>query len=95
MTFKGEVAKLLFYACRLFPIKKNKIVIDNYAGKGFGDNGKYIALELLKRNNKYDIVWVTKDLKSCFPKGIRVIPYISLKSIYEQATAKIWRFVVK
>lgn len=92
MTFKGEIAKLLFYIFRLFPIKNNKIVIDNYAGKGFGDNGKYIALELLKRNdkNKYDIVWITKDLESHFPKGIRVVPYISLKSIYEQATAKIW-----
>lgn len=91
MTFKGEIAKLLFYIFRLFPIKNNKIVIDNYAGKGFGDNGKYIALELLKRNdkNKYDIVWITKDLESHFPKGIRVVPYISLKSIYEQATAKI------
>ena len=27
MTFKGEVAKLLFYACRLFPIKKIKLLL--------------------------------------------------------------------
>lgn len=91
MTVRGEIAKLLFYVCRIFPIKKNKIVIDNYAGKGFGDNGKYIALELLKRRKKYDIVWLVRDkAENQFPEGIREVPYASLESIYEQATAKIW-----
>lgn len=82
-----------YYIFRVFPIQNNKIIIDNYAGKGFGDNGKYIALELLKRK-KYDIVWMT-ETKYGIPEGIRTIPYSSaskpsLKSIYEQATAKIW-----
>lgn len=84
----------LYYLFRIFPIKEDKIVIDNYAGAGFGDNGKYIVLELLKRGS-YDIVWLTKNEKEELPKGVRRAPYssirsISIKSIYEQVTAKIW-----
>lgn len=91
--FLNSVLSFLYYLFRIFPIQNNKIVIDNYAGKGFGDNGKYIALELLKRK-KYDIVWLTKDT-SGIPEGIRTVPYSSfskpsLKSIYEQVTARVW-----
>lgn len=90
MSLKGRIATFLYYAFRVFPIKQNKIVVDSYAGKGFGDNGKYIVLELLKRNKDYDIVWLARDTHQKFPKGIRVVPYISLRSIYEQVTAKVW-----
>ncbi len=84
-----------YYSFRVFPIQNNKIVIDNFSGKGFGDNGKYIALELLKRGKCYDIVWMTKDEKEKFPEGIRRVPYadvrkMSLRSIYEQVTARVW-----
>lgn len=80
----------IFYIFRVFPIQNNKIVIVNYAGKGFGDNGKYIALKLLEQDKKYDIVWLITNPHDTFPEGIRRVPYYSLKSIYEQVTAKIW-----
>ena len=90
MPIKSIIAKSLFFIFRIFPIQRNKIVIDNYAGKGFGDNGKYIALELLRRKCDFDIVWLARNLKEEFPDGIRLVSYASLKSIYEQATAKVW-----
>ena len=31
-----------------FPIKENRIVFDNFGGKGYGDNPKYIADGLKK-----------------------------------------------
>ena len=43
---------------KLFKIKNNKIVISNYYGKGYGDNAKYVCDELLKMNEKFDIVWL-------------------------------------
>lgn len=75
------------------PIKNNKIVISNFNGKGYGDNPKYIAEEILRQNLDYDIVWVLKkDLigKEKIPSHIRIVEYRSLKHFYELATAKIW-----
>ncbi|WP_110114932.1 CDP-glycerol glycerophosphotransferase family protein [Bacillus sp. CGMCC 1.16541] len=81
------------YLLWIFPVKQNKIAISNYYGKGFGDNGKYISEELLKKGNNYDIVWLLKkDLinKVKFPRGIRVVEYGSFKALYELVTAKVW-----
>lgn len=82
----------LYYLFRIFPIKKNKIFVSNYYGKGYGDIPKYITEELLKKSNTYDIVWVIKDeiFASNLPKKIRVVKRNTLKCIYEQVTSKFW-----
>lgn len=82
------LATFLFYIFRIFPIKKNKIIIVNYNGKGYGDNAKYIVDELLK-GKKYDIVWSTSDRNS-LPKDVRSVKYESIKWIYEMVTSKVW-----
>jgi len=77
----------------LIPIKKNKIVICNYFGKGYGDNGKYIVEELIKQGLDYDIVWmIKKELigNTELPYKIRTVKYKSVKALYEMATAKVW-----
>lgn len=79
----------LFYFFRMFPIKNNKVVITSYFGKGYGDNAKYIAEELLKEE-KFDIVWLLGDLSDELPNAIRKVKYDSFAAIYELATAKIW-----
>lgn len=82
----------MFYFC---PIKKNKIVMNNFSGSSFGDNPKYIALQLLKMKSNLDIVWITKDLSIKVPKGIRLVKNHSLKSAYELSTARVWIFNVR
>lgn len=81
-----------FFARR--PIQKNKIVFDNYMGKGFGCNPKYVAMKLLERDaGKYDLVWVVSkedEKHSEIPPQIRTVPYGSLRSLYEYATAGVW-----
>ena len=80
------------YCSRLRSIESNKIVIDNFAGKGFGDNPKYIVKWLLSNDNSFDIVWlVSKNMNTkLFPSGVRLVKYGSLRSAYELATAHIW-----
>ena len=80
----------LYYIMRVFPIQKNKIVISSYAGLGYGDNGKYIVEELLRRNKAYRIIWLSKNKTDSFPQGVHPIRYKSIRSIYEQCTAKVW-----
>lgn len=81
----------LFFLFRIFPIQKNKVVISSFNGRSFGDNAKYIVLELLKQNRHYDIVWLLDNkFKENFPKGVRTVKYGSVKSFFELSTAKIW-----
>lgn len=72
-------------------IQKNKIVIDNFFGKGFGDNPKYITEQLLKNHGDLDIVWILKEeCEDEFPDGVRLVKYGTPKAAYEYATAHIW-----
>jgi CDP-glycerol glycerophosphotransferase len=76
----------------VFPIKNKKLVITNCFGKGFGDNSKYIAEEILKKKLECDLVWIVDD-SHCgekFPSQIRTVRYGSLIAKYEETTAKIW-----
>lgn len=88
-AYEGTLS-LLF---RVFPIQKNKIVINNLNGKGYGDNSKYIVEELLENSEDLDIVWLLRDLtreKAGLPNKVRSVKLNSFKSIYEMTTAKIW-----
>lgn len=75
------------------PIRQNKIIFDNYMGKGYGGNCKYVTEELLRRNRDLDIVWVVKDVekrKAEFPSGIRLVEYKSEEALKEYFTSAVW-----
>lgn len=75
----------------LFPIKANRIVIDNFGGKGYGDSTKYIAEGLIRKNCQYDIIWLVDNLASySFPPQIKPVKIDSLQALYMRATAKVW-----
>ena len=74
-----------------FCLNKKKVVFENFGGRGYGDNPKYIAEELLSRNLDYDLVWLVRPGTNYkFPQGIRTIPVGGLKEMYELATSKFW-----
>lgn len=75
------------------PVVPNKIIFDNYMGKGFGCNGKYVTKELLLSKEAYDIVWTVKDAlnhQQNFPAGVRLVEYGSKEALREYATAGVW-----
>lgn len=86
--------RILWGAYYFVPIQKNKIVISNYYGRGYGDNPKYIANELLKLKDKYpiSIIWLVKsqEAKDSLPEGIQACEYGSADAIYHLTTARIW-----
>lgn len=97
--YKSVLKKLIqnIFGCvmRIFPINPHKIIFLNFRACGFGDNPKYLALELLNRNRNYDLVWIVKDRKDEFPVGIRTIKYGTIRCLYEQATAKVWIYNIR
>lgn len=70
-------------------IQKNKIVV--YDNQMYDEHPKYLVEYILRYNIPIEIVWITRNLNSTFPKGIRVV-YAQDKNqtMYELATAKIW-----
>ena len=81
---------VILFDTRLFKVKKNKIVFDNFNGRGYGCNPKYIAEEIIKEKLDYDLVWIVNDINCEMPPEIRKVKKGSLKSFYELATAKVW-----
>ena len=76
----------------LAPISKNKILFDNFGGRGYGDNPKFIADEILRQGLGYDLVWMVnshEEVRS-LPPGIRAVKRGSLRLLRELATAKVW-----
>ena len=84
--FKNTVIDFFYY----LPICKKKIVFDNFGGRGYGDDPKYIAEELRKNDSGLKLIWVTSDMKQEFPKGIKKVKYGTIRAAYHWSTAKIW-----
>lgn len=77
------------YIFRIFPIAQNKVLFISYVGKGFGDNGKYIAQTLHKKMPDLKLVWITNEVDS-LPSYVTPVKRRSLKRLYHSATAKFW-----
>ncbi len=77
---------------RLMPVDGRKVVISNYYGRGYGDNLKAIAEELLKRDAGVKLVWLTKgpEAAASLPEKITACEYNSLRRYLELSTAKVW-----
>ena len=84
--------RTVWCAYRLFPIDKTKIVISNYYGRGLGDNAKYIAEELLQRNQDIKIIWLVKNEEESrsLPAGAESCLFGSPESVYHLMTSKVW-----
>jgi CDP-glycerol glycerophosphotransferase len=79
--------KILYKIFCVFPVKKNKVLLESFYGKGFSCNPKYIYLEL--RNNKdLDIVWSLRNPELFTFDDARVVKTNSVKYIYELATSR-------
>lgn len=84
--------RAFWVVCKLFPVKRNKIVFQSYFGRGYGDNPKYIAEELRRRNADLDLVWVVADESQAvgLPAEFRTVIFRSFRYIYEMSTARVW-----
>lgn len=101
MSHKGLVRVLLFVKkifvrffmllCSLKPIQKNKVVILNFYGRGYGDNPKAIAEILRTSELDIDLVWTAKrEFIESIPDDIHFVEFKSLSFYKEMATAGVW-----
>lgn len=85
---------LLYHCFGIFPIRKNKIVFSAFEGSGFCCNPKYIALELIRRQNDqkepYEMVWLVNDLSKEFPSEIKKAKNTLWNRAYHLSTSHVW-----
>ena len=87
LNLMKKCISLVFYLC---PIKKNKIIVFNFFGRGYGDNPKYIVKEILSRKLDCDIIWFVNKHDDNMPKEVKQVKYNSLSCYYHMITAKLW-----
>lgn len=88
---RSKLQSILFYLCRIFPVKKKKIVFCCIEGTtGYSCNPKYIAEELIQRRKKYELVWLVNDTSKVFPKEIKAVRNSLLRRAYHLSTAHFW-----
>ena len=89
--WQAKIRSIPFYLCRIFPIRRKKIVFCCIEGTtGYSCNPKYIAKELIRRNEGYELVWLADDPSKPFPKEIKVSRNTLFHRAYHLATAHFW-----
>lgn len=88
--WKARLESIPFYLCRVFSVKRRKIVFCCIEGTtGYTCNPKYIAEELMRRGG-YELVWLVNDTSKKFPKGINVVRNTLWNRAYHLSTAHFW-----
>lgn len=83
--------KLCFIFCRVFPIKRNRVSICTFEGKGgFGCNPKYIVQELHRRSEDYEFIWFVNNMQKEFPSYVKKVPNTLWSRAYWLSTSKVW-----
>lgn len=95
--WKARFQSLPFYLCRVFPIKKKKIVFCCIEGTtGYTCNPKYIAEELIRQNKntkhkqRFELVWLVNDISKQFPDHIKVVHNSLWNRAFHLSTAHFW-----
>lgn len=92
---KAFLHGLVYYACRIFPIDKRKIVMWTFEGDGgYGCSPKYVAEEIIKSNQagrtNYEIIWLLNDTEKKFPAEIKKVKSTLWSRAYHLSTAGTW-----
>lgn len=96
---QNQLFRVIYSFFLLLPIKRNKIYVNCFDGMGYGDNPREIVEELSKLISDIDVVWLYKGMERHIDVSdtltIRHVKPKSIRSMYEQATAKIWIATVR
>lgn len=88
---KAHKVNFAYHLMRVFPINHKKIVFTAFEGDGgFCCNPRYIAEELLKRKDKFEIVWLVNNMEKNFPPEIMKVQNTFWNRVYHLSTAKVW-----
>ena len=78
-------------AFRLLPVKRNRVLFENFYGRGYGDNPRYIAEELRQMGGLLELVWLVKNhTYTDIPPEMKQVKRGTFEELYYIATSGIW-----
>ena len=84
---------LIWFCWQIFslcPVQKDKIVLSNFNGNGFGDNPRYIAEEILRQKLPYRLYWVSERPDPAFPGQLFLVRPNTPAFVYHMSPASVW-----
>lgn len=72
------------------PASRNSFSFENFRGKGFGDDPRYIAEELHRRNPKYKMYWLVENKETELPPYITPAVLGSVYARFALARSSVW-----
>ena len=93
MGMEAYISAIARRACRLAPIKQNKVAFCSYYGRGYSDNPKAVAEALHEKEPGLDLVWLVKNEAEAatLPSWLRPVSYSDpVSRAWHLATAKVW-----
>lgn len=91
---KALLSRIPYYICGLLPIHKNKVVFSAFEGGGYCCNPKYVAEELIRRQEmsekSYEMIWLVNDINKEFPEEIKKVKNTLWNRAYHLSTARVW-----
>ncbi len=82
----------IFFLVRFFyflRINNTRISFINFNGRGFGENPKYIANEMIRQHLECDFFWHVLRADPAMPKEIKMVTWGSVESMKVFATSKV------
>ena len=72
---KRYCVRLIMLCFRVKPLQKNKVVFISFSGRGFGDNGKGIALKLKEKRGREEsglfMIEGLRSVRDAYQKGAK------------------------
>ena len=91
MSFARDlIKKVVIHASKYLPVSKRVMLFDNFRGKGFGDDPRYILEELHGRNPGYRFYWVSDGKEDSLPDYVKPVRYDSPLYFFISARAAVW-----
>lgn len=88
--FVRTIAKFVTKVFRYLPKDRYSIVFDNFNGRGYGENPKYICEGLKDSELPLKRYWLVNDINdSSIPEGVIPIKYTTIGCLYRLARAKV------
>lgn len=84
---------LMFIINKIWGVNNKKIVFTSFNGKSYSDNPKAISEKLNEIDPELEQVWLFRSpgkKADLLPEYIKPVKLYSLRSLYEQSTAKVW-----
>lgn len=92
MQAKDAIKQIIIRFFHIFPVKKKVVLFNNFYGRGFDENPRAIAEQILRDKTDLKLYWVLSkvNMLAPLPKGIIRLERGSLKYYYFIATSSVW-----